>query len=70
MPYEYRGSGEDDLTPDGKPGRPRLPREHGTVRGWGQHWYNHETPCRRCMDARNDRDTERRQRRGQSPAGA
>ncbi len=32
-------------------GRTKLPREHGTVRGYGQHHYNNEPACRPCKDA-------------------
>lgn len=33
-------------------GRPALPREHGTLRGWRQHQYNREQPCQACSAAR------------------
>lgn len=33
-------------------GRPPLPREHGTVRGWNQHRYNREKPCDACTAVR------------------
>ena len=32
-------------------GRPKLPREHGTMRGYAQHYYNNEPACRPCKDA-------------------
>jgi len=44
-----------------KQGRPRLPREHGTARGFRQHHRENETPCQPCKDAFAD---EARQKRG------
>lgn len=35
-------------------GRPPLPREHGTMRGWHQHRYNREKPCDACNAARRN----------------
>ena len=32
-------------------GRPKLPREHGTKRGYGQHKRNNEPACQPCIDA-------------------
>lgn len=32
-------------------GRPRLPREHGTERGWGQHRTHADPPCPDCRAA-------------------
>lgn len=32
-------------------GRPRLPREHGTDRGYGQHRYNGDEACAECTAA-------------------
>lgn len=34
-------------------GRPRKPREHGTMSGYGQHRYRKEPVCRDCLDAYN-----------------
>jgi hypothetical protein len=33
-------------------GRPALPREHGTPRGYQQHRYYRETPCDACSAIR------------------
>lgn len=35
-----------------KPGR-RMPREHGTKRGYAQHRWRKESVCRPCLDAYN-----------------
>jgi hypothetical protein len=32
-------------------GRPALPVEHGTARGYGQHIRSRTTPCGSCVDA-------------------
>lgn len=34
-------------------GKPPNPREHGTMRGYGQHRYRKEPVCRPCLDAYN-----------------
>jgi hypothetical protein len=34
-----------------QPGRPALPREHGTPRGWEQHRYRQERACGPCKHA-------------------
>lgn len=47
-------------------GRVHLPREHGTDRGYRQHYKLGEPPCEPCMQAMRDRSRARRQ----SPAGA
>lgn len=32
-------------------GRPALPREHGTERGYQQHRHRKEAACTECLDA-------------------
>lgn len=45
-------------------GRTKLPREHGTVRGYSQHYYDNEPACQPCKDAYS---AHKRNQRGQKP---
>lgn len=53
-------------------GRPALPREHGTLRGYQQHRYNGEDPCDACNAVRRaarQAEQYRRRNRGKCAPG-
>lgn len=46
--YDFRRNPTAEPRPSG---RPRLPREHGTERGFQQHRTDRTPPCGRCLYA-------------------